>query len=142
MKRLHALLFVAVASLFCQAAYAQTTVGKTDTIRVSKFQEGTVLTVNDISFLSGLDSRNTRGAQASQFKFEASVGNQVFTPGTKLTKAEAQTIQDQLSAHVGMAKPAKAKGATRNDCICYYEWVCDAWGRCYYYWYCTGWDCY
>jgi len=132
MRKMKSIFFMALFSLCMTVAFGQDNVKK-----VSKFEAGTVLTAEDIGFLSLVTK--TKLSDAS--KKSVTIKNTEYTEGQTLTKADAAKIKSTVTAfqktNKGASKPnnkAAAKGAQGKCCYWYY-W-CDYYGRCRYYYYC------
>ncbi len=136
------MLMLGTASVFGQSAER----------KVSKFEAGTVLTKEDLGFLSLVGNKKvltTKGGDVS----EAKLAGKKFNAGQKLSSDDANAINASISAfrkvNPGVVGPTKestpppaallrglkdVSGAAW--CWYWYQW-CDAYGRCYWYkqWY-------
>jgi len=132
MRKMKSILLLAMLS-FCMTVFAQDNVK-----RVSKFEAGTVLTAEDIGFLSLV----SKAKLTDPSKKTVTVKNTQYSEGQTLTKQDASKIHAAITSfqktNKGASKPnnaaAKAKAA-RGQCCYWYYW-CDRYGRCRYYYYC------
>ena len=127
MKRIK-LLFSFALVLMASVAFGQ----KEKTI--STFKEGTVLTADDIGFLSmvaAADLSKSRGSEEPT----ATIAGVTYKAGHVLSKSEAKSITKAVKQFQKVYKtPAESRGAG----LCYYwYYYCDGWGYCYWYkyWY-------
>jgi hypothetical protein len=136
-------LFICLMTFGALAAFAQGSERK-----LSKIEAGTVLTTDDIGFLTLVANPKIQIAQ-SESSSEVTLSGKKYTAGQKLTKEDSESlnaaITDFRKSNPGLASisndksaaPKKAR-AFKNKAICWYwyQW-CDAWGTCYWYkrWY-------
>lgn len=107
---------------------------------ISKMEEGTVLTKDDIGFINMVSGvKPSRAARDVKAKWSTNLKSNKFTEGQKLSKEQAQSLQTQIAeyckAHPGMSKEEKEKTAvkSRSDICWYWYWYCDYYGNCYWY---------
>lgn len=101
---------------------------------ISTMKEGTVLTADDIGFLSmvaNADLSTSRGSGQPT----ATIGGKTYKAGDVLTASDARSINKAIKA---FKKAYKAPAESRGAGLCYYwYYYCDGWGYCYWYkyWY-------
>jgi hypothetical protein len=101
---------------------------------ISDFKEGTVLTADDIGFLTMVANADLPSSRGND-EPTATIGGKTFKAGQVLTAADAKMINKAIKA---FKKTYKAPTASRGAGWCYYwYYYCDGWGYCYWYkyWY-------
>lgn len=121
-------LFSLALFLFATASFGQ------KEVTVSTFKEGTVLTADDIGFLSMVAQANLSKSRGSEEPTVTLAGH-TYKKGDVLTSQQAKSINKAVKQYQKVYKaPADSRGAG----LCYYwYYYCDAWGYCYWYkyWY-------
>lgn len=137
------LLFVFLMTFGTTALFAQGTERK-----VSKIQEGTVLTADDVNFLHLVGNPKVKVFE-TQNNTEAKVAGKKYVAGQTLSKEDAESLNTAISGYVQKnpgftsstdqpTKPKVSGRALKNRAICWEKyWWCDAWGNCRWiaYWY-------
>lgn len=121
-------LFSLALLLFVTASFGQ------KEVTVSTFKEGTVLTADDIGFLSMVAQANLSKSRGNE-EPTATIAGTTYKKGDVLTSQQAKSISKAVKQYQKVYKaPADSRGAG----LCYYwYYYCDGWGYCYWYkyWY-------
>ncbi len=100
---------------------------------ISLIKEGSKLTDADIGFLSMVANAKVEPGKKTG---EVTINKVTYKAGYVLTKADAKSLNDAISA---FQKTYKAPAASRGTAgLCYYwYYYCDYYGYCYWYkyWY-------
>ena len=110
--------------------FAQTDAKKNAT-SVAKFEADKTLSEADVAFLAVISSGpdKARGSKAT----EVTVGKTKYKAGQKLSKADADALNDKATKY---GKAQKDPDAKVRGSVCYYLY-CNGYGTCYYvYYYC------
>ena len=108
---------------------------------ISKMEEGTVLTKDDIGFINMVSGVKPSGAtRDAKAKWSTKLKSKIYTEEQKLTKADAKFLQTQISKYVkanpGLTKEEKEKtivNDSRQNLCWYWYWYCDWNGNCFWY---------
>ena len=120
-------------TLICMVA-ASVVFGQSEK-NVSLIKEGSKLTDADIGFLSMVANEKVEAGMKDR---QATIKGVTYKAGHVLSKTEAQSINEAITAFQKTYKaPSKSRGTTG---LCYYwYYYCDGYGYCYwykYYYYC------